>query len=137
MSRQVRKKGEFSTYHIIQRGNERKNIFISDADRERFLYILERMKKKYNFLIFLLLMDNHVHLIINDNGNDISLIIKSINISYASYFNRTYKRCGHLFMLENMHFDFIFTTFFYTNSTITEWLVTKRTIPKVFLPKVS
>jgi hypothetical protein len=42
-------------------------------------------------------MDNHVHLLIGDNGNDISKIVTSINISYAYYFNRTYQRCGHLF----------------------------------------
>ncbi|MCD5406443.1 MAG: transposase, partial [Desulfotomaculum sp.] len=42
-------------------------------------------------------MDNHTHLIIYDNGNDISKLIKSINISYRYYFNNTYKRSGHLF----------------------------------------
>jgi putative transposase len=42
-------------------------------------------------------MDNHIHLFINDNGKDISQIIISINISYANYFNRTYKKCGHIF----------------------------------------
>jgi putative transposase len=42
-------------------------------------------------------MSNHIHLLIDDNGNDISKLIKSINISYAYYFNRTYRRCGHLF----------------------------------------
>ena len=42
-------------------------------------------------------MDNHVHLLINDNGNDISKIMKSINVSYVLYFNRKYKRCGHFF----------------------------------------
>lgn len=98
MPRRARIKGEFSTYHVIQRGNERKNIFQGDDDKSRFLETLDRMKIKYNFLIYAYcLMDNHVHLIINDNGNDISQIIKSINISYAYYFNRIYKRCGHLF----------------------------------------
>jgi len=42
-------------------------------------------------------MDNHVHLIINDNGNDISQIMKSISISYVILFNRKYQRTGHLF----------------------------------------
>jgi len=42
-------------------------------------------------------MDNHVHLLIDDNGNDISKVLKSINISYAYYFNNTYTRVGHLF----------------------------------------
>ncbi|MHB8918464.1 MAG: transposase, partial [Desulfocucumaceae bacterium] len=56
------------------------------------------MKEKYNFkLEAYCLMDNHVHLLINDNGNDISKVVKSINISYAYYFNKTYKRVGHLF----------------------------------------
>ncbi|RCX07389.1 REP element-mobilizing transposase RayT [Anaerobacterium chartisolvens] len=98
MPRQARVKGEFSTYHVIHRGNERKNIFLCDSDKLRFLETLERMKSKYGFLVHAYcIMDNHVHLLINDNGNDISQIIKSINISYAYYFNHTYKRCGHLF----------------------------------------
>lgn len=98
MPRQARQKGEFSVYHIIQRGNERKNIFLSEEDKLKFLEIIERMKSKYNFLIYAFcLMDNHVHLLIDDNGNDISQILKSINISYAYYFNRIHRRCGHLF----------------------------------------
>ncbi|HHV72584.1 MAG TPA: transposase [Clostridia bacterium] len=98
MPRVARLKGEFATYHIILRGNERKSIFLAPEDRERFLETLQRMKDKYNFLIFAYcLMNNHVHLIIYDNGNDISLIMKSINVSYAIYFNRKYKRVGHLF----------------------------------------
>lgn len=98
MPRVARVKGEFSTYHIIQRGNERKNIFLKDNDKIRFLNIMNRMKGKYNFLLeSYCLMDNHVHLLINDNGNDISKIIKSINISYAYYFNHEYQRVGHLF----------------------------------------
>jgi len=98
MPRQSRQKGEFSIYHIIQRGNERKNLFLSDEDRTRFLDTVGRMKKKYNFLLYAYcLMDNHVHLLIDDNGNDISQILKSINISYEYYFNHVYQRYGHLF----------------------------------------
>mgnify|MGYP005834756183 CR=1 FL=1 len=51
MPRIARIRGEFSSYHVIQRGNERKPIFLSDDDRVRFLDTLERMKKKYNFLL--------------------------------------------------------------------------------------
>lgn len=42
-------------------------------------------------------MDNHVHIIIDVNQNDISQIMKSINVSYVLYFNRKYERVGHLF----------------------------------------
>ncbi len=98
MPRQARVKGEFSTYHIIQRGNDRKNIFLSDSDKNRYIDTLIKMKNKYNFLLYAYcLMDNHVHLLINDNGNDISKLIKSINVSYVLYFNRKYRRCGHFF----------------------------------------
>lgn len=98
MPRQAREKSEFSTYHVIQRGNERKNIFLSNDDKSKFLETLARMKVKYNFILeAYCLMDNHVHMLINDNGNDISQIFKSINISYAYYFNRIYRRTGHLF----------------------------------------
>lgn len=98
MPRQARVREENSTYHIIQRGNERKSIFASDIDKSKFLDILQKMKEKYNFLIYgYCILDNHVHLIINDNGNDISKLMKSVNISYAFYYNHVYDRCGHLF----------------------------------------
>jgi REP element-mobilizing transposase RayT len=98
MPRQPRIKDEFSLYHVILRGNERKKIFENDGDKREFLSILNKSKEKYNFLIHAYcIMDNHVHLIINSNGNDISLLMKSINISYALYYNNKYKRCGHLF----------------------------------------
>jgi len=98
MPRIARVKEEFSTYHIIVRGNERRNIFFDDADREMYIDILNRMKNKYNFKLYsYCLMDNHVHLVINDNGNDISQIMKSISISYVILINRKYQRTGHLF----------------------------------------
>jgi putative transposase len=98
MSRVARIKKINTINPIIMRGNERKNIFIGDEDRRRFLETLIRMKDKYNYIIeAYCLMDNHVHLLIDDNGNDISTIMKSINISYAYYFNKVYKRVGHLF----------------------------------------
>ena len=43
------------------------------------------------------LMDNHVHLLINEGDDEIGKIMKRINISYAYYFNKKYGRIGHLF----------------------------------------
>lgn len=98
MPRSARMKGEFTTYHIMLRGNEKKEIFHGNEDKERFLRILQKAKEKYNFLLYAYcLMSNHIHMIINDNGNDISLIMKSINVSYVMYFNKKYERVGHLF----------------------------------------
>lgn len=98
MPRYPRVKGAYCTYHVIQRGVERRPIFLDDRDRLRFLDTLVRMKGKYNYKIYgYCLMGNHTHLIIDSHGSDISIIMKSVNVSYAMYFNRKYRRCGHLF----------------------------------------
>lgn len=98
MPRQARVTGAFSTYHVILRGNERRAIFLCDNDRTKFLGILERVKRKYGCIIeAYCLMDNHIHLLLFDNGHDIARIMKSMNISYAYHFNKTYNRVGHLF----------------------------------------
>lgn len=96
MPRQARVKGQFSIYHIILRGNEGKDIFFSNADRERFIHTLQKLKEKYGFEVYAYcLMSNHVHLLIYDNGNDISEIMKSLNTSFVMYMNKKYKRQGH------------------------------------------
>lgn len=98
MTRLARMKDLNLTYHVMLRGNEKRNIFIDDSDKNKFLDTLSRMKNKYDFLLeAYCLMNNHVHLLINDNNNDISLFMKSINVSYANYFNKKYQRVGHLF----------------------------------------
>ena len=92
------KKSIDGIYHIIERGNEKKDIFNDDADRIKFLEILGRNKEKYGYKVYAYcLMSNHIHLLISSNGSDISQVMKSINVSYVIYFNRKYNRCGHLF----------------------------------------
>jgi putative transposase len=41
------KKSIDGIYHIIERGNEKKDIFNDDADRIKFLEILGRNKEKF------------------------------------------------------------------------------------------
>lgn len=92
------KKSIDGIYHIIERGNEKKDIFKNHADRIKFLEILDRNKEKYGYKVYAYcLMNNHIHLLIGSNGSDISQVMKSINVSYVLYFNRKYNRCGHLF----------------------------------------
>lgn len=98
MPRTARTRGPFCTYHVVERGNNRNRIFLNDSDRWRMLETLAKAKAKYNFLIYAYcLMDNHIHLLVGDNGNDISKLMQSINVSYALYFNRVHNRAGHLF----------------------------------------
>lgn len=98
MPRQGRMLSESKIYHVMIRGNERKNIFRADVDRKKFLSVLSEINKDRKFSIYAYcLMDNHVHLLINEGNEEIARIMKRINVSYAYYFNKKYKRVGHLF----------------------------------------
>lgn len=98
MPRQSRKLSKSKTYHVMIRGNERKPIFIDEEDRFRFIQTLcEKNKKGQYFVYAYCLMDNHVHLLVNEGNDEISRIMKRINVSYAYYFNKKYGRIGHLF----------------------------------------
>jgi len=80
------------------RGNERKDIFIDEEDKEKFIKIVFQKKTNNAFKLYAYcLMDNHLHLVIKEQKETISQIIKKIATSYAYYFNHKYKRVGHLF----------------------------------------
>lgn len=98
MSRVPREYSLTGYYHIMMRGNERKNIFLSDEDRHKFINTLVKKKEQIGFKLYAFcLMDNHIHLLINDEKQEISLIMKGIATSYAMFFNRKYQRVGHVF----------------------------------------
>jgi len=85
-------------YHIMMRGNERKNIFLDNQDRQRFIDTLVKKKQQTGFKLYAYcLMDNHIHLLVNDEKQEISIIMKGIATSYAMFFNRKYQRVGHVF----------------------------------------
>lgn len=98
MPRLRRRRGKSQTYHIMIRGNERKNLFLDDYDRLRFIDTLYEKKKEKEFELYAYcLMDNHVHLLIKEGSDELARIMKRINTSYAYYFNKKYKRIGHVF----------------------------------------
>ncbi len=85
-------------YHVMTRGNEKKKIFLDNADRQRFLDTLSSKGDNKEFILYAYcLMPNHVHLIIKEEEQDISTIMRRINTSYAMYFNAKYDRVGHVF----------------------------------------
>jgi len=84
-------------YHIINRGVERRDVFLEKKDFEKFLGICEEYSKIFNFKIYsFCLMKNHYHLLIKTTSNNISNIMKHINMKYTIYFNKKYKRVGPL-----------------------------------------
>lgn len=98
MPRGMRRVSKTGVYHIMMRGNEKRNIFIDKWDKQKFIDILDKVKKEELFDIFAYcIMPNHVHLIIKEYAEGISYIMKRVNISYAQYFNNKYERVGHVF----------------------------------------
>ncbi len=98
MPRIPRQLSASGVYHVMIRGNERKNIFLNDNDKIRFLDTIQRMKSNQEYDIYAYcLMDNHLHLLIREDKDSLQRSMKRIGVSYSHYFNQKYKRVGHLF----------------------------------------
>lgn len=98
MTRSLRIEYPGAYYHVTSRGNERKNIFINNGDRERFLSYLKSAHLRYGAVIHAFcLMNNHYHLFMETPKGNLSQIMLHINGAYTNYFNVRHKRRGHLF----------------------------------------
>lgn len=98
MPRGPRKKSASGVYHVMLRGINSQTIFESDDDRYQFLKTLKRFVDSKKYIVYgYCLMDNHVHLLIQEFEDDISLSIKRISSSYVLWYNKKYERSGHLF----------------------------------------
>jgi len=85
-------------YHVTSRGNERKAVFKSKQDREKFLEYLESATQRYDARIHTYcLMDTHYHLLLETPSGNLSQIMRHINGAYTTYFNVKRDRSGHLF----------------------------------------
>ncbi|MEW9094102.1 MAG: transposase [Clostridiaceae bacterium] len=99
MPRIPRVKVDNGIYHVIMRGPKEINLFRTKNDKDKFLTILRKYKNIFLFdVLAYCLMDTHIHLLIDPKNADISMFMKSINQSYAQYYNRIYDRCGHVFI---------------------------------------
>jgi len=82
----------------MMRGNEKKDIFIDDQDKYKFLKVFKEKTIQTNTIIYsYCLMKNHVHIVLKESEYGVSDFLKRICVSYAYYFNRRYRRVGHLF----------------------------------------
>lgn len=98
MPRVSRKLSKTGIYHVMVRGNEQRKIFMDDGDRKRFIDTLFEKSKEQEFSVLAYcLMDNHLHLLIREGNDRINRVMKRIGVSYVYYFNKKYRRTGHLF----------------------------------------
>ncbi len=84
--------------HIIQRGNNRQNIFKKKADYQFYLEKLSEAARKHKCDIHAyVLMTNHVHMLITPHTEDgIGKLMQMIGRYYVQYFNHCNQRTGTL-----------------------------------------
>jgi len=111
--------GEF--YHIYNRGTEKRNIFTSRSDRDRFLALLylanqsdptdlklqgrtlleiveQRTGAPLVEIVVYCLMPNHFHLLLRELAEGgISKFMQKLTTGYTMYFNKWHERSGALF----------------------------------------
>jgi REP element-mobilizing transposase RayT len=87
-----------SFYHVLSRGNDRKEIFRDEKDHLRFLDILDKMAERFQLEVHAyVLMKNHFHLLLHTKESNLSRAIQWLGVSYSVWFNRRHQRSGHLF----------------------------------------
>lgn len=105
-------------YHVLNRGVDKRKVFLSNSDRARFVHDLwefndsahafnsgrkfpnnasmidvgrQSLRRKLVRIHFFCLMPNHYHLMLSPVAeNGISLFMKKLNGGYAKYFNEKY-----------------------------------------------
>ncbi len=103
--------GQDGYFHIYNRGNNRQNIFLDEEDYKFFLTRLrqnlcpneapKRMRvlpqNSYTLLSYCLI-SNHFHILLRQNRElSPSALLLRICSSYSKYFNKKYKKVGHVF----------------------------------------
>lgn len=111
-------------FHVLNRGVDKRTIFLDDKDRARFVHDLwefndkedvdntrhrvprdntglrnpyipkERIVDVHGWCV----MDNHYHLLVSEIAEGgLVKFVRRLNVGYANYFNERYKRQGTLF----------------------------------------
>jgi putative transposase len=99
MARALRLQIAGTTQHVIQRGNNRIEIFRSQSDFTFFLSALHILCARYLLDVHAYaLMTNHFHLLVTARtATSVSATMRAIGPKYVRYFNRKYTRTGTLY----------------------------------------
>lgn len=94
--RAVRKQAESGFYHVVARGNGKQILFEDDTYRERFVGLLGECAERFDVgVIAWCLMENHVHLVLDDVGNRLSEMMCALLSRYARFFSMSGAAIGN------------------------------------------
>jgi len=98
MARPLRMDYPDTFYHVLSRGNEKREVFSDDKDYLKFLDTTGKMVNRFRLEVHAyVLMKNHYHLLIHTREPNLSRAIQWLGVSYSIWFNRRHERIGHLF----------------------------------------
>jgi putative transposase len=85
-------------HHVIQRGNNRENVFFEKEDRTKYLSLLNKYAFKWNAPIMAYcLMSNHIHLLTKPLSEEsLFKMMQGLTLCYTQNINRMYGRTGRL-----------------------------------------
>ncbi|MDQ2088156.1 transposase [Herbivorax sp. ANBcel31] len=98
MPRAARKKSSTGIYHVMLRGINHQIIFEDDEDYQKYLDTLKKYQDESGYTIYAYcLMSNHIHLLVKEETEEMSIAFRRIGASYVYWYNWKYGRRGHLF----------------------------------------
>ena len=84
-------------YHVINRGNNRQQIFFDDADFVAFLKAMSDLRERKPFELYgYCLMSNHFHLLLRPLQDDISRVVQSLLVSHTQRYHKFRRSSGHV-----------------------------------------
>ena len=97
MPRPLRPIDDGLIYHVIDRGNNRQDIFHKPGDFEAFLQAMADLKERKPFDLYgYCLMTNHFHLLLRPRAAPISRIMQSLLVSHTQRYHKHYRSGGHV-----------------------------------------
>lgn len=99
MPRQARKNLDTSFIHVMVQGVNKEYIFYKEKYIEKYMEIMKKHEKEYEFsIIAYCMMNNHAHfLVYTEDINGFGKFMQKTNLIYAQMYNKEEKRYGVLF----------------------------------------
>ena len=84
--------------HVVQRGHNRRDCFLQEADYLVYLSNLQELSARTRCALHAYcLMTNHVHMLLTpSSAQSCALLMRNLGQRYVQYFNRRYQRSGTL-----------------------------------------
>ena len=98
MARKLRVQYEGALYHVVNRGNYRRDVFETVGAAEAFVRLLGEVARSYGWLVYgYAVMRNHYHIVLETPQPNLVEGMHWLQSAFATKFNRFRSERGHLF----------------------------------------